>query len=110
MVSCIFFLLSFLCYHQLLRSDVARPAARWLTMAASLFFAVCSLLSKEQGITVLGVCGAYDVLHHWDNIRGLLSRVRSADDDERKSKSMGSYCFNTKALPDMIGRICKLWC
>ena len=113
-VSCVFFLLSFLSYHRLLMSGAARPVARWLAMAASLFFAICSMLSKEQGITALGICGAYDILHHWTDIRGALAIVHSGNDKEKQSNgrhhSKNSHShFNTKAqaLPDMIRRLCK---
>ena len=31
-----------------------------------LIFSACSLLSKEQGVTVLGVCAGYDVFLNWE--------------------------------------------
>ena len=33
-----------------------------------------SLLSKEQGVTVLGVCAAFDVFIHWDSVMSLWRR------------------------------------
>lgn len=29
-------------------------------------FSTCSLLSKEQGVTVLGVCAGYDIFLNWE--------------------------------------------
>nr|XP_037289959.1 protein O-mannosyl-transferase TMTC1-like [Rhipicephalus microplus] len=56
---CLFFLLSFLCYHRCqLSRDVqgSHGQSKWL--AASGLLSLCALLSKEQGITVLPLCMA----------------------------------------------------
>ncbi|GIX93722.1 protein O-mannosyl-transferase TMTC2 [Caerostris extrusa] len=38
---------------------------RWPLLYLSLIFAACSMLTKEQGVTVLGVCVIYDMfIHH----------------------------------------------
>lgn len=50
---CLFFLLSFLCYHKCTEASGAR---RWLMASGA--FAACSLLAKEQGISVLPLCMA----------------------------------------------------
>ncbi|XP_037278013.2 protein O-mannosyl-transferase TMTC1 [Rhipicephalus microplus] len=56
---CLFFLLSFLCYHSCqLSSDVRGGHARSKWLAACGLLSVCALLSKEQGITVLPLCMA----------------------------------------------------
>lgn len=34
---------------------------KWLWLLVTLFFAACSMLTKEHGITVLAVCAVYDV-------------------------------------------------
>ncbi len=34
---------------------------KWLWLLTTLFFAACSMLTKEHGITVLAVCAVYDV-------------------------------------------------
>jgi len=39
-----------------------------LLLVLSLSFSIVSLLSKEQGITALGVCAAFDVFLNWDSI------------------------------------------
>lgn len=61
LLSAIFFLLSFLSYQQLTthKRKVFVPPMFW--WVSSIGFSVLSLLSKEQGITVLGVAAAYDV-------------------------------------------------
>jgi hypothetical protein len=34
---------------------------KWMWLLVTLFFAACSMLTKEHGITVLAVCAIYDV-------------------------------------------------
>ncbi|XP_048865523.1 protein O-mannosyl-transferase TMTC2-like isoform X2 [Brienomyrus brachyistius] len=60
----LFFLLSLLCYvkHCTLRLKVShRSAASWAFLVLSLACAACSMLWKEQGVTVLAVSAVYDV-------------------------------------------------
>ena len=63
-MSALFFLLSLLSYQHLVHHK-GRGPHRPLTSAAwfisAIVAAACSLLSKEQGVTVLGVCVAYDI-------------------------------------------------
>ena len=75
-MAAIFFILSYLCYHNSLiypprtRSLIKEgpPSSNkpvsyslaWIFL--SVFFSLVSILCKEQGVTVLGVCVAYDVL------------------------------------------------
>ena len=40
----------------------------WPLLALSLVFSTCSLLSKEQGVMVIGVCASYDVFVHWGEL------------------------------------------
>ena len=37
----------------------------WRYVALSICFTVCSVLSKEQGVTAVGVCVVCDVLLNW---------------------------------------------
>ncbi|XP_037505701.1 protein O-mannosyl-transferase TMTC1-like [Rhipicephalus sanguineus] len=56
---CLFFLLSFLCYHSYQSSsdgEGRHGRTKWLATCGIL--SVCALLSKEQGITVLPLCMA----------------------------------------------------
>lgn len=42
-----------------------KQSTSWLFVFLSVLLSVLALLSKEQGITVLGVSIAYDILLHW---------------------------------------------
>ncbi|KAH7960527.1 hypothetical protein HPB49_020941 [Dermacentor silvarum] len=61
--ACLFFLGSLLAYVQYCkyRDKEVRAERRWAPLYASLALAGCSMLTKEHGITVLGVCAVYDV-------------------------------------------------
>ncbi|CAH1798791.1 unnamed protein product [Owenia fusiformis] len=67
-LACLFFLLSFLCYIQYcsIRDQSIHKSAslswRWIYMIMMGLSASASMLSKEQGVTVLGVCAIYDIL------------------------------------------------
>ncbi|XP_061085470.1 protein O-mannosyl-transferase TMTC2-like isoform X2 [Conger conger] len=72
----LFFLLSLLCYtrHCALRGLAPRC---WAWLLASLLLAGCSMLWKEQGVTVLGVAAAYDLsICHRLRLRPLLHLLR----------------------------------
>eukprot|EP00118_Oscarella_pearsei_P013628 m.110496 g.110496 ORF g.110496 m.110496 type:complete len:643 (+) comp37400_c0_seq1:3-1931(+) len=66
LLSGVFFLLSFISYVKC--CNCANRATTWLWLAATLANCVCSMLSKEQGITCLGICLAYDVFLHYDSL------------------------------------------
>lgn len=73
MLSCIFFLLALLTYinavshiHGAFHKSLHQT--KWHYFSVCLIFSACSLLSKEQGVTVLGVCAGYDVFLHWDTL------------------------------------------
>ncbi|KAJ8373586.1 hypothetical protein SKAU_G00041660 [Synaphobranchus kaupii] len=84
----LFFLLSLLCYARYcaLRPGPAPsaspapssgPARWWPWLLASLLLAACSMLWKEQGVTVLGVAAAYDLfICHRLRLRPLLHLLR----------------------------------
>ncbi|KAJ8030652.1 Transmembrane and TPR repeat-containing protein 4 [Holothuria leucospilota] len=57
----LFFFLSFLMY-----VSSCKKGAPGIEMVSCLFFCSVSMLCKEQGITVLGVCSAYDLLFTMD--------------------------------------------
>lgn len=63
LVSCIFFLLSFLSYAHVVK--MLPSTKQSLLLLLSICLAFLSMISKEQGITILGICIAYDVLLHW---------------------------------------------
>ncbi|KAG1705457.1 Transmembrane and TPR repeat-containing protein 2 [Nymphon striatum] len=63
--ACFFFLLSFIFYVNYCKSRNLMPKensnVRWIYLFASILCATCSMLTKEHGITVLCVCGTYDL-------------------------------------------------
>ncbi|KAJ8249970.1 hypothetical protein COCON_G00231860 [Conger conger] len=84
----LFFLLSLLCYswHSTNPTpSTTGPAPHcWVWLLASLLLAGCSMLWKEQGVTVLGVAAAYDLfIFHRLRLRPLLHLLR-----KRKSPSL----------------------
>lgn len=74
-LACLFFLLSLITYLKSVHySDIVTSMKtvhtdfNWSWLASSMLFAVLALFSKEQGVTVLGVCTVVDVF--------LISKVR----------------------------------
>lgn len=65
----LFYLLSFLSYNQSVVLKTSNPCGSrpsshsWTWIVISIVFCVLSMLSKEQGITVIAVCMVYDVLY-----------------------------------------------
>lgn len=47
---------------------------KWSFVLLSILMSSLSLLSKEQGVTVIGVCAAFDVFLNWDHVWCSLSR------------------------------------
>lgn len=70
-------------------------------IALSLFLALLSMLSKEQGITVIGVCAAYDVLVHWNEVTKIIPIATSNGIVKEKRHFSDEF----KAV---LRRICKL--
>ena len=99
-VSCIFFLLASLLYAKAVsvgsgNSILPTPRTRWLYVLASVALSTCAMLSKEQGITALGVCASFDALLHWEALqemiqRRLLGRAFVKDLSESSTESGGS--------------------
>ncbi|XP_059490524.1 protein O-mannosyl-transferase TMTC4 [Neocloeon triangulifer] len=63
----LFFFLAFLSYCKSVDSSIFSiqilPAVIWLDL--TMIFSLVSMLCKEQGITVIGLCSAYDVINLW---------------------------------------------
>lgn len=63
--ACFFFLLSFIFYMNYCKSrdlmSKENSNVRWIYLFAAILCATCSMLTKEHGITVLGVCATYDL-------------------------------------------------
>nr|CAD7570596.1 unnamed protein product [Timema californicum] len=49
---------------------VTTSVKQWTAMLGCVWFATCAVFSKETGVTVLGVCAAYDLLIHSRRWRG----------------------------------------
>lgn len=80
LLSAVFFLLSIMAYVQSCRTnrqsemlESSRAHTDWKWFSLSLLMAAVSMLSKEQGVTCLGVCSAYDILLHFDDLWQQLS-------------------------------------
>ena len=65
--ACMFFLCSLLAYIKASSRDVPYSSDRfsttgWKWLFGSMMLSAFAMLTKEQGITVLGVCAVYDVV------------------------------------------------
>lgn len=63
------------------RSLIPARHTKWPLVLLSLLMSLLSLLSKEQGVTVVGVCAAFDIFLNWENILRRLWR-RKTDSSE----------------------------
>ena len=75
LLSALFFLLCFMAYVRSCRRGFNPSGTDWRWFSLSLLMAVLSMLSKEQGVTCLGVCTVYDVLLHFDDLQWLSSKL-----------------------------------
>ena len=97
-VSCIFLLLASLLYAKATSigsggSIVSSPRTKWLYVLGSVALSVCAMLSKEQGITALGICASFDVLLHWEALqRGLWKILPSRASITNVSPKSSSSC------------------
>ena len=85
-LACTLFLLALLFYMRAVstgsgKSLRATRHTQWPLLLLSLLMSLLSLLSKEQGVTVVGACAAFDVFLHWDLIYCSLWR-RKRDSSE----------------------------
>ena len=82
-VSCIFFILALLAYSRSVSVGFGSTLAslhrtRWPLVALSILLSACAMLSKEQGVMVIGVCVSYDVFIHWEEVwTGIFDILRS---------------------------------
>ena len=70
-------------------SLVATAGTRWHYVALSVVLSTCSMLSKEQGITSLGVCAGFDVLLHWEAVWSTLLKKDVAASSEATKQGNG---------------------
>ena len=91
-VSCIFFTLALLAYSRSMSSGFGSTITslrrtNWPLLALSIVFSTCALLSKEQGVMVIGVCASYDIFVHWNDLwTGVFSKFRSSRNSHAKQE------------------------
>ncbi|XP_055840237.1 protein O-mannosyl-transferase Tmtc3 [Episyrphus balteatus] len=95
LLSSIFFLLAFLCY-----AKATKPVrtTRWLSLNYFGVCLLCSMLCKEQGITIAGICAAYEVfivqqirpIQIFEFIKNLF--------EEKKKKTSTNHEYTTPGL------------
>ncbi|KAK7870176.1 hypothetical protein R5R35_012732 [Gryllus longicercus] len=117
----LFFFLSFVVYrNSLLQSSLTTQC---IAMSFSMILAGLAMFSKEQGITVIGLCSAYDVIvysklhpisilkYSWQNIIKLipLPHKKNYSDSEGKTiVSLDINCANGKSVQVQQGNIPSL--
>lgn len=79
-LSCVFFMLSFLCYSRHVRARNVPPpsrtgagrksAAAAVYLAFCVLFALLSMLAKENGVSVMAVCIGYELMLMLRSIKG----------------------------------------
>ena len=69
-LSALFYMLATLVYLRGMRSN-----RHYRTTCLSVLLSACAMLSKEQGITSVGVCLVADTLAHWDPLMSTLQQV-----------------------------------
>ena len=98
-LSCIFLLGALLAYSKAVSTEnkegslLATESTKWHYVILSVVLSACSMLSKEQGITALGVCASFDVLLHWEVVWSILlkrSAAGSKDDDTKQASGKAS--------------------
>ena len=82
------------------------PITKWLYVFFSVLMSALSLLSKEQGITVIAVCVAFDVFLNWDCIWKVIApRNNHNITAERKTNisALGSQQTNNQSTVASLG-------
>lgn len=91
-LACVFFLLSLLCYMTAVSSGsgqtlTAIAHTKWPFVLLSVVMSGLSLLSKEQGVTVVGVCATFDVFLNWEHIWSSVKNRRHSRDTALEQKT-----------------------
>lgn len=106
LTSAIFFFLAFLTYVDAVHSSSSVSAVAWVKVLSTVLLAACSMLCKEQGITVLALCACYDVLKHWPFIWAFESSYNTIQNGSVKVKENGVWLKqNMHQLSHMSRRI-----
>lgn len=110
-VSCIFYVLSFLSYHKGIAEGYGSltsslPRTHWGYVAGSIFLCACAMLSKEQGIVVIGVCATFDVILHWEIFwDGVFKLVKTKQKGSEKNETSQDPVMGAVLLTDTIGGV-----
>lgn len=112
-LSCIFFLLAVLVYLRVVSVGCGsslrpNPAPNWRCLALSLAFTACSMLSKEQGVTAVGVCAASDVLLNWGSlVKWAAGRREVATKNRAGAGIEAARCDEAKIIRTMVNAVFK---
>jgi tetratricopeptide (TPR) repeat protein len=78
----------------------AAEHTKWPLVFLSVLMSSLSLLSKEQGVTVIGVCVAFDIFLNWNTVLGRLSETKtnigSLDEQKTNVSDTHSQQMNQK--------------
>ena len=108
-LSCIFFLLSLMAYIKSVSSGQGRALnplnkQKIHLVLLSITFSACAMLSKEQGVMVIGVCGGFDYLLHWEVLRSAGRSIRfSAKGSQSNPVGNSNTGESIKAVRKMTG-------
>lgn len=102
-LACNFFLLGLLLYMRGVSTGRGNKLAvtkktKWPYLLLSIMMSMLAMLSKEQGVTVLGVCAAFDVFINWDVINSNLwtrKKDKESTTSEEKSKTFNDGSTNS---------------
>ncbi|EEB13478.1 smile protein, putative [Pediculus humanus corporis] len=72
--SCIFYIISFLSYIKHSGGYLWFQCTAWLILC--LISSACAMLSKESGLTVLVVCGIYDVVTNCRSVKHFFTKIK----------------------------------
>lgn len=66
------------------------PRTAWGYVSCSVLLTTCAMLSKEQGIVVVGVCATYDIILHWEIFWGGIFRFIKSKHKAAETKKNGN--------------------
>ena len=82
-------------YNGRLRAPIIKT--KWKYIVLSVFMSACSLLSKEQGITAVGVCALFELFLNWNSLWQSLIRTKSNEKAAKvEENAVGFYSDPSK--------------
>ena len=95
-LACVFFLLSLLyymkgvcAYNGRLQAPIVKT--KWKYIVLSVFMSACSLLSKEQGITAVGVCAVFDLFLNWNSLWQAVTRTKNNEKAKKVEENAAGF-------------------